>query len=211
MAALGILSRISTLARERPRLFGGTVAGTMGGLGDIAAQKIAMNGAEGNEHSSSHPAEETVQLQRAGAMSSFCCLCASVVYVPFYSWLDRVFGPGRSLLQVAQKTAANQLGLSPFFDLPLYFAWTGFLDGYTAEAGWERFRVQYRDTLFGTWAVWIPVCILNFSVIPLHFRVAVAYTGEFAWSCVVSWLSHRPIENSAASGSKDASAAAGSS
>ena len=54
-----------------------------------------------------------------------------------------------------------------------------------------RFKREYWDTLLGTWAVWVPVCFLNFSLVPLHFRVSVAYTAEFIWACVISYLSHR--------------------
>ena len=126
-------------------------------------------------------------------MGTFCTICASFAYVPFYAFLDRYFGAGRSLKLVVQKTAANQLIMSPFFDLPLYFSLTSFLDGYTWDGAVERCRVHYWDTLLGTWAVWVPVCIFNFSMVPLHFRVPVAYSGEFTWSLVISWISHRPV------------------
>jgi len=51
--------------------------------------------------------------------------------------------------------------------------------------------------LLGTWAVWVPVCFFNFSLMPLHFRVPVAYTAEGIWCCVMSYLSHRGPDHGA--------------
>jgi hypothetical protein len=177
------MKRLSLHAQQNPRATAFFTAGGMGSFGDAAAQKI--------EHRNDEDPKE-IDLRRVFAMGSFCSLCASVVYVPFYQYLDRVFGAGRTMKQVVQKTAVNQLLLSPFFDLPVYFAWSGYIDGLTREQSVDRFKLQYKDTLFGTWAVWVPVCTFNFRYVPLHLRVPVAYTGEAVWAMTISWLSHRP-------------------
>ena len=63
--------------------------------------------------------------RRAFAMSTFCVFMASVIYVPFFFALDKYIGTGRNLKIVLKKLAINQLLLSPFVDVPIYFAWTG--------------------------------------------------------------------------------------
>eukprot|EP01052_Picozoa_sp_SAG31_P019490 SAG31_NODE_1422_length_8420_cov_2.887514_7_plen_104_part_00 len=92
-------AQFSTIAKRRPRLTAGLTAGFMGGCGDLGAQHI--------ERSSNRAAEDRAQqpicFRRAFAMSTFCATCASVVYVPFYTMLDRYFGVGRGFVQVVQK------------------------------------------------------------------------------------------------------------
>jgi hypothetical protein len=123
---------VSELAQRRPRLFGGTVAATTGSLGDICAQRIA--------HKSDPDGPQEINPSRVFAMASFCATFASVVYVPFYRALDRFHGPARTLKNVLYKTAWNQLALSPFVDVPVYFAWSSYLDD--DPDPWRRFRCR---------------------------------------------------------------------
>eukprot|EP01048_Picozoa_sp_COSAG05_P008878 COSAG05_NODE_698_length_7869_cov_639.155727_1_plen_273_part_00 len=214
-------TRASDWARRNPRTSAGVAAAIMGGSGDLVAQKIEMRShraeqeaatggvaavagagagwaavvtTAGNSQTCQGVPVQQLNFSRAFAMASFCTFMGTVVYVPFFFAMDKYIGAGRTLSIVAQKVAVNQLIVSPVVDLPIYFSWTGYLDGLSLEASWKRFTTQYCDTLFGTWAIWTPVGFFNFAFVPLHLRVPVAYAGEFIWSITVSYLSHRPIE-----------------
>jgi protein Mpv17 len=182
-------ARLTRLAIEHPRKFGGTAAATMGTCGDQCAQRIEQRGCRERGE-----VAQPINIRRTFAMASFCATCATCVYVPFFAWLDRFFGSGTSLKTVLQKTAANQLVVSPFFDVPFYLSWSSFVAGMSAEETIGKIRCHYVDTVLGTWAVWVPMCLGNFAYVPLHFRVTVAYTAEFVWTCLISWLSHRPTK-----------------
>ena len=51
---------------------------------------------------------------------------------------------------------------------------------------------HYRDTLLGTWAIYIPVQVVNFAVVPLPMRVPIAYAADVVCCALYSHLSHRP-------------------
>ena len=210
-------TRASDWARRNPRTSAGVAAAIMGGSGDLVAQKIEMRARRaeqeaatggvaavagagaavvttaGNSQTCQGVPVQQLNFSRAFAMASFCTFMGTVVYVPLFFAMDKYIGAGRTLSIVAQKVVVNNL-ITPVLDLPIYFSWTGYLDGLSLEASWKRFTTQFRDTLIGTWSIWIPVGFFNFAFVPLHLRVPVAYAGEFIWSITVSYLSHRPIE-----------------
>jgi len=180
----------SRYAQRRPRVVAFSTAGLMGTAGDITAQQIGGHDGESpEEHVRVGPL--TINPRRAIAMGSFCAGLATIVYVPFYYWMDRFFGPGMHVTNALKKTALNQLALTPFFDLPVYFSFSAWLEGHDFDSAYKRFKTTYFDSLIGTWCVWLPVSAVNFTLVPIHFRVPVAYVGEFGWACVVSWTSHR--------------------
>ena len=173
---------------------GGGIAASGATTASGAVVTSAGTSSSVSEHAQTPPTK-ALNYMRAFAMASFCTFMGAVIYVPFYFALDKYIGSGTTIKIVIQKIAVNQLALSPFVDLPIYFSWTGFLDGLSPSDSWKRFTTQYWDTLYGTWAIWTPVGIVNFMFVPLHLRVPVAYVGEFFWSISTSYLSHRPIED----------------
>ena len=109
------------------------------------------------------------------------------MYVPFYYALDKYLGPRRVLL----KTFLDVGLMTTLVDLPLWFAWTGMLEGRTVQGATDRVRGQFKDTLLATWALWVPVTVANFALVPLPLRVPLAFVAEFVWAIVASYVSHR--------------------
>lgn len=180
-----MLARIgSTLLRYSdrwPRSAAFGVGGLVGGLGDAVAQKLEATDAECDG-------------RRVGAMALYNASFAALVYIPFYRALDVWFGATSTVRNVLQKTAMDQFVMVPAFDLPAYFAVTGLLEGNTVQQVKASLSNSYRDTLLGTWAIYIPIQIVNFSIVPLSMRVPIAYAADIVCCALYSHLSHRTPE-----------------
>jgi hypothetical protein len=130
--------------------------------------------------------------KRTLAMGSFSACFGAGVYVPFYYALDKYLGPRR----VLTKTFLDCGLMASLVDVPLWFAWTGLVEGRTVQGSLDRVREQYRDTMIATWILWVPVTIGNFALVPLPLRVPLGFCAEFVWAVAASFLSHRGDDDS---------------
>ena len=60
--------------------------------------------------------------------------------------------------------------------------------GAVASRGLERYRSEWKETLGLTWALWIPIHSLTFSVVPVHLRVHWTAACSFATLMCMSVL-----------------------
>ena len=51
--------------------------------------------------------------------------------------------------------------------------------------------VRFHGLLTKYWSLWIPMSIINFSVVPLHFRVAFVAVVSFFWMIILSVVANR--------------------
>lgn len=175
-----MLRRLSHLALQRPRsvAFGSGIV--LSGSGDAVAQFI-----EGKQDGG------CVDGKRVLGMAIFTATLATLGYVPLYRLLDRIFGAKPTVRAVLLKVACDNFLMCPVVNLPLYFAWTGLIDGRTPESAFRRCEERYREVLLSSWAIWIPTQLLNFTFVPLHLRVPFGYGATFVWATSVSFLAHR--------------------
>lgn len=76
------------------------------------------------------------------------------------------------------------------------------MEGESIEA---RLRREYTNTALAGWLFNIPITVINFTLVPLPFRVIVLDGAECVWSAVMSYLSHRqqPASSEGGEGSKE--------
>jgi hypothetical protein len=55
--------------------------------------------------------------------------------------------------------------------------------------------VREHGLLTKYWSLWIPMSIINFSVVPLHFRVAFVAVVSFFWMIILSVVANRSSDN----------------
>ena len=83
------------------------------------------------------------------------------------------------------RVALDQFVWSPPL-IAAYFAYLGAARGYDLEMVQEEVTSKLGPTMLVNWAVWIPACAINFSIVPLRYRVLV---GNIVGSCYGIYLS----------------------
>ncbi|GAA5901985.1 hypothetical protein JCM8208_006655 [Rhodotorula glutinis] len=91
-----------------------------------------------------------------------------------------------SVVQLAKRVAADQLGLAPV-SLFIFLFSMSLLEGLDSEETREKIRSNYWPILLVNWQVWPLLQTLNFRYIPLRYRVPVGSIAGIAWTCFLSW------------------------
>lgn len=139
-----------------------------------------------------HQVAQHLDFIRAAGMGTFSATCGVLFYVPYFKFLDRMFGSGRAVSTVLKKSFVDNFIVLPFLSLPAYFGWLTFVLKDKDMNGLNL--TMYQDALVGSWSVWIPTSLAVFYVVPLHLRVPVSFIAEFFWATVVSYVSHPRVQ-----------------
>ncbi len=106
------------------------------------------------------------------------------------------FGDVVTLPVVAAKICVDQFGYNPFFAAPfgvLTYEWKN--NGISAKPVWQLFTVShYRDkiipTLLATWAVWIPLMAIIYSL-PLALQFPLFGLALSFWVLLLTYMTNR--------------------
>ena len=109
--------------------------------------------------------------------------------------LDARVGAQVSVRAVGLKVLLDDMLFVPLVEIPTFFAWTATAEG---ESPVERLRAEYVATAMAGWAFNVPLTVLNFTVVPPHFRVIVLDVADCVWSGILSYSSHRSVGGKAA-------------
>ncbi|KAK9501154.1 hypothetical protein O3M35_002245 [Rhynocoris fuscipes] len=113
----------------------------------------------------------------------------------WYSLLDRIIGKNLastvnfSLIKLEKpliKVAIDQGIFAPIF-LALFVSTTSLLEGKGVDDLKNRLKDDYPDILLANYKVWPGVQIVNFSIIPLQFRVLFLQIIALAWNTYLAW------------------------
>ncbi|GAA5825476.1 hypothetical protein JCM3770_001846 [Rhodotorula araucariae] len=94
-----------------------------------------------------------------------------------------------SVVQLAKRVAADQLGLAPV-SLFIFLFSMSLLEGLDSEETREKIRNNYWSILLVNWQVWPLLQTLNFRYIPLRYRVPVGSIAGIAWTCYLSYATN---------------------
>ncbi|PVU85389.1 hypothetical protein BB559_001101 [Furculomyces boomerangus] len=177
--------------------------GTLAATGNILAQSLSFFSDENKEkHKSFFEKFELSQTVRFFAYG--------MMFAPFsfkwFSYLDRRF-PFRSISPsvkpkknfaywsvVGKRLSADQLLFSPLA-AGAFIAVMGAMEKKSLQEIKERFNERYFKTLIGSYILWPAVQVINFSIIPLIYRVPFAGVASVIWNCFLSILNARHKEN----------------
>lgn len=110
---------------------------------------------------------------------------------------------------VAAKVVVDQFGYNPFFAAPfgvLTYEWKN--DGFTWKSigrslGWTHYRDKIIPTLCATWAVWIPMTAIIYSL-PLALQFPLFSLALVFWVLLLTYMTNTfAAKNSRADGSPD--------
>ncbi|KAJ1835861.1 hypothetical protein LPJ63_000783 [Coemansia sp. RSA 2711] len=104
---------------------------------------------------------------------------------------------------VAKRIAVDQTVFAPFAS-GAFVAGMGILEGLDLDDLRERIRVQYPRVLLVGYLVWPAAQLINFSIVPLIYRVPFGSMVGLFWNTYLSWssaqLKHRQVQSTRASG-----------
>eukprot|EP00397_Hematodinium_sp_SG-2012_P039204 GEMP01042771.1.p1 GENE.GEMP01042771.1~~GEMP01042771.1.p1 ORF type:complete len:145 (+),score=16.85 GEMP01042771.1:381-815(+) len=134
---------------------------------------------------------EKVNWQRAGAFVFFCAYYQGGVMNYIYNWYSCTLT--RYAITSTQGGIITSLVDNfihvPLLYIPSYYFTVGLLQGGDLESCWEKLRSDIIPTVCACWIVWLPLQALNFSVVPMHLRVAFVNVGCLAWNVILDSLS----------------------
>lgn len=112
----------------------------------------------------------------------------------WYRWLEQMW-PGRALQPFLIKLTLNQIILGPII-ISTLFAWNFWLQGKGGEI-WGKLQADFVKTLLGGWVFWVPAAAVNFTLIPVHFRVLYMSACGMLWAGFLSYVSEKKSKKEA--------------
>jgi protein Mpv17 len=100
--------------------------------------------------------------------------------------------------KAAQFGSTKKLLLSVFIDQTFFAAFftSGFflvmdrMAGETIEKSLNNIRHKMWPTLVANWKIWPATSLINFSIVPIDYRVLVANFVGLFWNCYLSYMQH---------------------
>jgi hypothetical protein len=103
------------------------------------------------------------------------------------------FGTTTDPYTVAMKVLTDAVLLAPHLNLPCSYSIKAAMHGsnYPIQDGVQNYLndIVQKHLLFKFWALWIPVNILTFSVVPEHLRIPFVASVSFFWLIILSSVS----------------------
>mmetsp|Transcript_11229 Transcript_11229/g.19179 ORF Transcript_11229/g.19179 Transcript_11229/m.19179 type:complete len:234 (-) Transcript_11229:994-1695(-) len=94
---------------------------------------------------------------------------------------------GRSL-SVGAQVFVDQAIHHPFMYFPCFFLLKGFVLGEEniVDYAVNKYKTEISDSVKALWMVWVPGQIVNFGLVPMHFRIPFAAGISFGWTVILS-------------------------
>ena len=168
-----LLDGFSSLARQQPLLADTLAAGSLACLGDLLMQSAALlAGGAGYDFG------------RTFRFAAFRVCFAAPLYSCWLRLLELL--PPRA---AARKVAADCLVYTPLYQL-CFFTIMAIVEGQSPSDARLRCLAAMPSSLPASWAFWMPVQFVTFSMVPLHLRMAwVSFVGVL-WNAAMSGFNH---------------------
>ena len=150
-------------------------------------------------HSDAQAADRAVwsyNARRGAAFAFFGVVYLGVVqqqiYYRWFPWLLSKMAlrspTGKALVQVA----LDQVGVFPLIYFPLFYAIQGAVHSENGNpvdgllTGLQRCKVNLREDCVAAWSVWAPVQLVNFALVPRHWRAPFVSGTGLIWTAYLS-------------------------
>ncbi len=91
-------------------------------------------------------------------------------------------------LAAMERSLASQLIIVPFMYYPVFFTFTGFMQGLTFEQGVERAKENFLPLMKRNLLFWIPVQYVQFCYVPTDLQIPFLSCAGLAWTFILSLL-----------------------
>ena len=107
----------------------------------------------------------------------------------FYITMDRYI-TGRSLTAAAKKVFLDQTMLSVFIGASFLYG-TSLLEGQSQAQAVKGLKDKFPQVYLCDWLFWPPVQMINFTTVPIMFRVLYVNVMNLVWSTILSYFQHQ--------------------
>ncbi|KAJ2044695.1 hypothetical protein GGI01_002634 [Coemansia sp. RSA 376] len=107
---------------------------------------------------------------------------------------SKVSSLSRSTSAVLKRLAVDQTVFAPFATFS-FIGGMGAMEGLGPSELVERFRIQYLPLLIAGYALWPAAQVVNFSIVPLAYRIPFTSVVGLMWHTYLSWTSARMKTN----------------
>ncbi|XP_022226125.2 mpv17-like protein isoform X2 [Drosophila obscura] len=106
-----------------------------------------------------------------------------------YKWLDRTF-PGTTKTIIIRKLVLDQFILTPYL-LIIFYAGMSIMEG--SEDILLELREKFVPTFVRSCIFWLPVQVLNFSLVAPRFRVIYMGVCGLIWVNILCWIKRQSL------------------
>jgi len=97
-----------------------------------------------------------------------------------------VTGKLNHLFATAERTFAYQFGVIPFFYYPVFFTFTGFIQGLTFDETFARAKANFLPCWRRNIMFWVPIQMVMFGLIDEKWQIPFVCVMGMIWSTILS-------------------------
>lgn len=75
--------------------------------------------------------------------------------------------------------------------LVCFFMIMDYTDTKNVKKAWENLQENFWPTMIVNWKIWPAAQLINFTIIPLHYRLLFANSVGLFWNCYLSYAQYR--------------------
>nr|CDS27931.1 protein Mpv17 [Hymenolepis microstoma] len=107
----------------------------------------------------------------------------------WYAFLDR-FYKGQGAVRTLKMVVTDQAVMAPML-VGSIIGLTGFTRNWSMEEAKRGLSASYVSALRTNWMVWFPTQFINFTFVPVHFRLFVVNFVALFWNSFLSYVSQQ--------------------
>ncbi|KAM0787767.1 hypothetical protein ACM66B_003823 [Microbotryomycetes sp. NB124-2] len=107
----------------------------------------------------------------------------------WYAMLERIKLGSKAGL-VAARVGLDQFALTPVM-VPVFFSSMALMEGQGVQGAKKRVETSWWSTLQRNWAVFIPVQVINFAIVPAHLRIVLVNCVSLFWNAYLSYANSK--------------------
>ena len=193
------------MLETRPILTKSISSSILVGLGDVLTQTLEHNHQHHHPSSSSSSSTTgfTLDWVRTLKMASFGIIMIGPTLHLWYKFLDRfvakkypvgyVLSNTERTLNAARQMLVDQTLFAPFA-LFQFLAYMGAIEGKSFDSIAEKMKHDMWPTLVVNWYIWPAAQMLNFTLVPLQYRVLFVNSVAILWNAYLSHVQHKDLE-----------------
>ena len=138
--------------------------------------------------------KKELDLQRLSVFTSF-----GLVYLGGWQHFlfNKLFVRCENIMTLAKYKPISKSVILTFLDLgvhtplmyyPSFYMIKGYLEKQTVNNVIETYNENIKTDLITMWRLWFPAQIINFTFIPIHFRMPFITSVSFGWTIILSCM-----------------------
>eukprot|EP00188_Purpureofilum_apyrenoidigerum_P003605 Plantae.Rhodophyta-Purpureofilum_apyrenoidigerum.ctg3830.p1 GENE.Plantae.Rhodophyta-Purpureofilum_apyrenoidigerum.ctg3830~~Plantae.Rhodophyta-Purpureofilum_apyrenoidigerum.ctg3830.p1 ORF type:complete len:296 (+),score=37.94 Plantae.Rhodophyta-Purpureofilum_apyrenoidigerum.ctg3830:56-943(+) len=126
--------------------------------------------------------------RRTMSITTWFTIVGTPILHKWFGVLERFF-PGNSKFNPLRMMLVDQTTFAVFFNSVLLWG-INFLESFKPKEAYKQVTTSLPSILVANWKLWPIAQLINFSFIPVQFRVLWTNVIAFAWTIILSQMSH---------------------